>query len=159
MKRMLVITLVLAFALTAFGGESTSKTYGKAPTVTEPTAISLVKSTPDTYKDQTVLVTGKVVDVCKHAGCWVEIEAADSARVLCKSLDESVRFPKDVVGKTIALQGKVMFDTKAPGTVTEKHEGGEAHACPAPQILISIDGATVADIAAAVATPVEEKKE
>ena len=159
MKRMLVMVFVLAFAVTAFGGEIATKTYGKAPTVTDPTAISMVKSTPDNYKDQTVLVTGKIVDVCKHAGCWVEIEAADSARVICKSLDESVRFPKDVVGKTIALQGKVMYDSKAPGTVAEKHEGGEAHACPAPQVLISIDGATVADATTAIAAPVEEKKE
>ena len=57
-----------------------------------------------------------------------------------------------------------MYDEKASGTVTEKkHEGGEAHACPAPQVLLSIEGATVASLVEAVpatapeATP--EKKD
>jgi hypothetical protein len=88
----------------------------------------------------------------------VEIESPDSSRIICKSLDESVTFPKNVVGKMISLQGKVMVDTKAPGTVTEKNEGGEAHACPAPQVLISIEGATVAAMTAPAAATEEQKE-
>ncbi len=153
----LAIVLLVNFAWAA--DAPAVKTYGKAPTVKEPTAISSVKADPTKYKDQTVLVSGKIVDVCKGAGCWVEVEAADSSRIICKSLDESVTFPKDVVGKTIQVQGKVMYDAKAPGTKMAKHEGGEAHACPAPQVLLSIEGATVASAVEAVPAAAPEKKE
>ena len=143
MHRVIMSVLVSLFFIGSCLAEPVTKTYGKAPSVKEPTAISALKTEPVKYKDQTVLVTGKIVDVCQYRGCWLEIEAADSARIICKSLDESVRFPKDVVGKTIQLQGKVLYDTKASDKVTEKKEGGEAHACPAPQVLVSIEGAIV----------------
>ena len=144
--RLILATLLTSTLIAAFAWADTgeSKTYGKAPTLSEPTGIAVVQAEPTKYIDQTVLVIGKIVDVCKGAGCWVEVEAADSSRIICKSLDESVLFPKDVVGKTISLQGKVKYDGKAPGMVMEKHEGGEAHACPQPKVLISIEGATVA---------------
>jgi hypothetical protein len=144
MKRMSVLVLALvSLASFCLANPDATKTYGKAPTVKEPVTITTVKAEPAKYKDQTVLISGRVVDVCRHAGCWVEVEAPDSSRIICKSLDESISFPKDVVGRMIQVQGKVMYDAKAPGAQT-KTEGGEAHACPAPQVLISIEGATVA---------------
>ena len=157
MQRILLSALAILVCLTLSFAVTKSKTYGKAPTLTEPTAISALNTEPTKYKDQTVLLTGKIVDVCKHIGCWVEIESSDSARVICRSLDESVRFPKDVVGKTVQLQGKVMYDAQAPDKVEQKGEGGEAHACPAPKVLVSIQGATVADTV--VAPEPELKKE
>jgi hypothetical protein len=158
MKRLLLSSLVLLVASNFCAAESKDKLYGKAPTVKEPTAISALNAEPTKYKDQTVLLSGKIVDVCKGVGCWVEVESADSARVICRSLDESIHFPKDVVGKIIQVQGKVLYDVKAPGTKTEKHEGGVAHACPAPQVLVSIEGATVADLAEVTPAPEAEPK-
>ena len=161
MHRALLSALALAVFTSISLGDSPAKTYGKAPTVKEPTPISMVKAEPVKFKDQVVLLTGTIVDVCKHRGCWVEIESGDSSRIICKSLDETILFPKDVLGRTIQLQGKVMYDAKAPGVVTEKHEGGEAHSCPAPQVLVSIEGATVAGLAVtdSVSPEPEPKKE
>lgn len=153
-----VLLSLLAFVLVngTSLAESRAKTYGKAPTIVKPTAISVLKAEPAKYKDQSVLVTGTIVDVCRHAGCWVEVQASDSTRIICKSLNETVLFPEDVVGKLIQLQGKVVYDAKAPGAVTEQHEGGEVHACPAPQVLVSIEGATVTEAVILPAEPVKE---
>lgn len=161
MKRMfaLAAAAVVLINVCFAGSEAATKVYGKAPTVTEVTAISALQAEPTKYTDQTVLLSGKIVDVCKGSGCWVEVEAADSSRIICKSLDESVLFPKDVVGRTIQVQGKVMFDAKAPGMKMAKHEGGEAHACPAPKVLLSIEGATVASAVEAVPVTAPEKRD
>jgi hypothetical protein len=155
MKRFAAVCLFIAvFSVTAFAEEAAApqaKTFGKAPTLTESVAISKLNSTPADYVDKNVLVTGKIVDMCRHSGCWVEIEAADSSRIICKSLDESVHFTTDCIGKQVALQGKLMFDGKAPGAVEKKHEGEAAHSCPAPKVLVSIEGASVNMAAAPVA--------
>jgi hypothetical protein len=95
-------------------------------------------------------VTGTVVDMCRHKGCWVEIMNPDSSHIICKSLDESVVFSKDCLGQQIALQGKLIFDAKAKNTVEAKKEAADApaHACPAPKVLVSIEGANVTFAAA-----------
>jgi len=163
MKRFAAVCLFLAvFALAAFAEEAATpqtKTFGKAPTLTESVAISKLNTAPAELVNKPVLVTGKVVDMCRHSGCWVAIEAADSSRIICKSMDESVHFTTDCIGKEVSLQGKLLVDRKAPGSVEKKHEGEAAHSCPAPQVLVSIEGATVNMTAAvAPATPTEGSK-
>jgi hypothetical protein len=130
------------------------KTFGKAPTLSQTVAITRLNSQPSEYVNQAVLVTGRIVDMCRHSGCWVEVEAPDSSRIICKSLDESVHFTTDCLGKQVAVQGKLMYDPRAPGAV-QKSGAGEAHACPAPRVLVSIEGATV-DLATAPLAPAEE---
>lgn len=136
--------IVLVFAAMAEEAAAPqSKTFGKAPTLTEAVAISQLNAAPADLVNKTVLVTGKIVNMCHHSGCWVEVEAADSSTIICKSLDESVHFTTDCMGKQVALQGKLMYDAKAPGIVEKKHEGEAAHTCPAPKVMISVEGASV----------------
>ena len=158
MHRIIAAVFALSLLCGFANAESKSKLFGKAPSVAEPTKISTVTTNPDKYVNQTLLFAGTVVDVCRHRGCWVEIQSGDSARVICRSMDETVLFPESVLGHKIQLQGKVLYDAKAPGSVTEKHEGGEAHACPAPQIMVSIEGAVVDDFAETVTQSAEPKQ-
>jgi hypothetical protein len=139
-----LLSVLAGFAFAA------STTFGKAPTVSEITAISAVNKEPVKFADKTVLLTGKIVSMCPEKGCWVEVLSSDSSHIICKSMDESIHFTKPCLGQTIRVQGKVLYDKKAPGKVEMKSEdGGAPHACPAPNILVSIDGATVelADVA------------
>lgn len=123
--------------------EPASLTFGKAPSLTESADIAAMTAKPETFVDKTVLVQGKIVDMCRHKGCWVEVQSADSATILCKSLDESINFTPNCLGQMVSLQGKLMYDPKAPGAVQKQHEGEAAHSCPAPKVLVSIDGAVV----------------
>jgi hypothetical protein len=123
---LVIVALCAGFAFAA----PVTKTFGKAPSLTEATAISKLNSEPQTFVDKDVLVTGKVVNMCQEKGCWVEIEAADSSRILCKSFGDKVTFSKDVMGQTIQLQGKLVMDKpKAMDEMVEmKAEAKEAKA-------------------------------
>jgi hypothetical protein len=72
-------------------------------------------------------------------------------------LDESVHFTTDCLGRQVALQGKLMYDPKAPGAVEKAHAGEAAHTCPMPKVLMSVEGATV-DLATAPPAPAEGAK-
>ncbi|MBI5058719.1 DUF4920 domain-containing protein [candidate division KSB1 bacterium] len=150
MKKIItILSLFVAIALigcSAHNGNAKGKVFGTEPTLKEPVSIAAVNSEPAKFKDQDVLVTGKVVAMCQHMGCWVEIEQADKSTIICKSVDESVHFTQDVMGKDIELQGTLLWDEAAPGEVKESHEGGEAHACPAPKVMVSLKGARVKGI-------------
>lgn len=161
MNRLVVVCLSLVL-LTAVAGATDStaaamKTFGKAPTLSEPVAIAVLNTQPAEYVNHSVLITGRIVDLCRHSGCWVEVEAPDSSRIICKSLDESVHFTTDCLGRQVALQGKLMYDRNAPGVVEKAHAGEAAHACPAPRVLMSVEGATV-DLASVPPIPAESAK-
>ncbi|MCB1058850.1 MAG: DUF4920 domain-containing protein [Calditrichaeota bacterium] len=144
MKTKAILLLAIsAIILTACSSSKQMQTFGEAPTLKHSANVTELNANPAAYVDQDVLISGKVVDMCMHMGCWVEIEQADNSKILCKSLDESVTFPQETLGKEIELQGKLMYDENAPGYVEEKGEGEEAHACPAPAIMVAIKGAKV----------------
>jgi hypothetical protein len=130
-------------------GESKTKVYGKEITLKEATPIKSINSDPQQYVDKEVLIAGKVVAVCKGMGCWVEVMTPDSQKIICRSLDESVTVPKDCEGRFIQVQGKVKFDKKASGKAEMKaHEGMAAHACPAPKVLVCMEGASFLNVPA-----------
>jgi len=162
MTRFVALVAVIAFCFSlGFAADAvpTAKTFGKALTLKDVTPISKINSDPTSFKNKSVLVTGKVVNVCQEKGCWVEVEAADSARILCKSMDETVLFPKDCVGSTVRIQGKVLVDTTASAKPEMKSEGGKAaHACPARKVKLSIRGAEMQLLAAAPAAPATDAK-
>ena len=149
MKRTPLILLALSALLmiSCTCGKQACSTFGEEPNLKRPAKIAELNSNPASYVDQDVLITGTVVDMCKHAGCWVEVEQKDKSRILCKSIGDVVTFPQETLGKEIELQGTLMYDPNAPGAVEEKHEGSEeGHACPAPAIMVSIKGARVKGI-------------
>jgi hypothetical protein len=145
MLRSAAIIIILTLLTGIAFAEATTKTFGKPVTLTESNQIAKLNTEPDSFKDKPVLITGKIIDMCAHSGCWVEVLAPDSSRIICKSMDESVHFSKDCLGQIVQVQGKLMVDTKAKNAVeVKKHEGeGEAHACPAPKVMVSLEGASV----------------
>lgn len=143
-KTLFVMIVAALFAASCACSSKNMSTFGEEPTLKKPAKIAELNANPANYVDQEVLVSGTVVDMCKHAGCWVEIEQKDHSKILCKSIGDVVTFPQETLGKEITLQGTLMYDPNAPGAVEEKHEGSEVgHACPAPPIMVSIKGATV----------------
>jgi len=143
-KKLLALLIVALFVVSCACCRKEVSTFGEEPTLKKSANITELNANPANYVDKDVLVSGTVVDMCKHAGCWVEIEQKDKSRILCKSMGDVVTFPQETLGKEITLQGTLMYDPNAPGAVEGKHEGSEeGHACPAPAIMVSIKGATV----------------
>ena len=143
MRNIIVLVLALVLCLGVGSSIAADKTFGTEVTLEETTSIASINENPSDFADKDVLVTGKVVGMCMHSGCWVMIEAEDKAQILCRSLDESVHFTPDVMEQPITLQGKLIYDKDAPGTVVEAHEGEEPHPCPNPQVMVSVSGAVV----------------
>lgn len=163
MFRYVVVVAIIAFCFTlSFAADAapSAKTFGKEITLKEATPISKLNAEPAKYVDKDVLVAGRVVSVCQGSGCWVELEAADSSRIICKSMDESVHFPKGCVGSAVQVQGKVLYDAKASGKAEmRKEEGMPVHACPAPKVKVSIHGARMELAVANPEKKVEKKEE
>jgi hypothetical protein len=141
-----IFTGLLFAVLTSFcfaGDGSNTNVYGQRLTVKRATAIKSITADPEKYVGKKVLVSGKVARVCKGRGCWVEVANPDGDSIICKSLDESVMVPTDCEGRFIQVQGKVKIDKQASGKFEmKKHEGLAEHACPAPKVLVSLDGAS-----------------
>ncbi len=57
-----------------------------------------------------VKMEGKIVQMCKAAGCWYTVEGKDGT-VLTVSMKEHKSLPKDWVGKTVVAQGTAYVNT------------------------------------------------
>ena len=51
------------------------------------------------------MITGKVVEVCQTMGCWMKIQKADGSTLMVKTKAHAFFMPKDIVGRTVAVQG------------------------------------------------------
>ena len=105
----LLLPLVLSATLAVAGD---GKTYGKKITVKEVTPISDILANPEKYEGKTVLVEGKVGDVCKKMGCWMMLNGegkGESIRVKVK--DGEIVFPQDAGGKMARAQGVISVRT------------------------------------------------
>ncbi|WP_316826696.1 DUF4920 domain-containing protein [Pedobacter miscanthi] len=73
-------------------------------------------------------IEGKVVDVCKKKGCWMTLEMpnGDPMRVTFK--DYAFFMPKDIVGKTVVLDGLAKKQTISVETL--RHYAEDARKTP-----------------------------
>jgi len=98
----LAVSLILPFGASAGTG------YGSGVTVEQATSISDIFARPDLYSGKTVKVKGKVVDVCGHRGCWMDLagdKAGETIRV--KAEDGVIVFPASARGREATVQGVV----------------------------------------------------
>lgn len=81
--------------------------YGQKPKA-ETTQITITElmTSPETYLDQVVKVTGEVKEVCPMAGCWLDLADKDKA-VRVKVKDGEIVFDKSLVGKQVVAEGTV----------------------------------------------------
>lgn len=107
------LTIMFIFLLTAgllFASNDYSKwkSFGKPITVKEITKISAILTNPQAWVGKTVLVKGRVVDVCKKRGCWMEIASdKDFQSIKVKVKDGEIVFPLQARGKMAVVQGVV----------------------------------------------------
>ncbi len=117
MKKLLAILLLVSVAFVYANEEK----LGKQITIKEKTAISKILAAPNKFEGKTVLVEGKILEVCQDKGCWIEIAGAkENEKIKVKVEDGVIIFPKEAKGKTALVQGVV-----APVKAEECESGHE----------------------------------
>ncbi len=101
----LVILLLLTFGLLS---AQNWKTFGKELTLKDTTLISTILANPDAFIGKKVLVEGRVVDVCKKRGCWMELASDKEFQTIrVKVNDGEIVFPLEARGKLALVEGIV----------------------------------------------------
>tara|TARA_Y100000817_G_C16795678_1_gene517216 strand:- start:532 stop:840 length:309 start_codon:yes stop_codon:yes gene_type:complete len=97
--------------------------------------------------DRPVLIEGQVDQVCKKMGCWLTLKTdAEPMRVVFKDYGFSV--PKDIDGKKVRLQGKLV--QKMMSVREQRHYLEDANASKEEIAKITEPKPTYRFIAAAV---------
>lgn len=85
-----------------------SEKYGKDLTLKETVKISALMDNMPQYLGKTVLVEGKIVDVCSKRGCWMELASdKEFQKIKIKVEDGEIIFPVTAKGKTAMVEGVV----------------------------------------------------
>lgn len=97
------------------------------PVVERPVeAFAVVDANPEAYFDQTLLVEATVSAVCQKAGCWLQVE--DEGRTALVRWETGCggryKFPSDVVGRRIVVQGSFYPKTISPEDLQHLQEEG-----------------------------------
>jgi hypothetical protein len=84
--------------------------FGAALTLAQPTPLEQIMRDPERFAGETVLIHGRVSDVCQRKGCWTVIRE-DGEHVRVQFQDYGFFLPKDCVGAEAYAQGSVSVVT------------------------------------------------
>jgi hypothetical protein len=101
---------------------------GAPLTVTEAMPLATLMAAPEPFVGKTVQVSGKVIEVCEMAGCWMNLTDNEGHVLRIKVEDGVIVFPKDSVGKQAIAEGKLEKHemTRAQLIEQAKHEAEES---------------------------------
>lgn len=101
-----ILPLLLIFLLA--GCEPDMEELGEGTSLAEATEIADILAEPAAYVGKTVMIKGRVKDVCPMKGCWVEIETEDGQQALTvKVEDDVIVFKEESKGKFAYAEGEV----------------------------------------------------
>lgn len=88
---------------------STGEALGAPLSDRVPIALAELLASPERYEGQVVKTSGPIRAVCQHRGCWMDLgaEVETDGRVHVRSLDHSLAFPRDSVGKIAEVEGEL----------------------------------------------------
>ncbi|MCW3075270.1 MAG: hypothetical protein JWP69_2339 [Flaviaesturariibacter sp.] len=129
MKKLLFSSLVLlAFSANAQEADEikpAAKGVVYGTVVNEDNAVSVNdltnKLTNGTFEGK---LSGKVKEVCQTMGCWMKLEKADGTTLMVKTKDHAFFMPKDIVGKTVVIEGTA--SVKEETEAKQKHYAEDA---------------------------------
>lgn len=107
MKKLILIFTMSIFCMSASASEG-KLTYGKGANMKLLTPVSKVLKTPDLFKDKDVTISGRIVDVCTHRGCWMKLSSDKKYQTLrIKVKDGDMVFPLTAKGRMAFATGKL----------------------------------------------------
>jgi len=123
-KVLAVATLgLVSFANLVYAGDTLK--LGEDLTITDKTKVSDVLANPENYLGKTVLIEGKITDVCTKRGCWLKVSSdKKKQKIVVKVQDGEMVFPLEARGKTAKIEG-VLY--KAEEEEQHQHEYEEKH--------------------------------
>lgn len=84
------------------------KNFGAKLTLDQTTKISTILESPEAYVGKKVQVEGRIVDVCKKRGCWMELASdKEFQTILVKVKDGEIVFPLEAKGHLGLVEGTV----------------------------------------------------
>jgi hypothetical protein len=98
---------------------------GKKLELNSTTKVSTILDNPEKYLDKPVQVSGTVVDVCSHRGCWIEVASNRPYETIVVKVDDGVIvFPITAKGKNVLAEGKLekLTLTNEQALSIKKHE-------------------------------------
>jgi hypothetical protein len=106
------ILLLALSASGAFGADvaSEGEIFGAPPTLERTTPLAEILRDPARFEGRTVLLHGRVSDVCQRKGCWTVIRDGD-AHVRVRFEDYGFFLPTDSIGAEAWAQGRVSVVT------------------------------------------------
>ncbi|MFA7287753.1 MAG: DUF4920 domain-containing protein [Melioribacteraceae bacterium] len=124
-KRLLFVLFAVILTASIINAEGEEK-YGKDLTLKEQTKIVKILHHSKDYEGKTVQITGKIVKVCEHAGCWIDVQGDNEGQIIKVKVDDGVIvFPKDAVGKIVVAEG-VVYKVEANDEEEMEHEASES---------------------------------
>lgn len=115
MKKILVLMLLLSVIVSAKENK-----YGKEITLKDKVSITKVLEKPSKFEGKTILVEGKILDVCPDSGCWIELGGEKAGQKIKVQFEEGkVSIPKDSKGKTVTVQGVLQEATSEASSCSE----------------------------------------
>lgn len=104
--------------------------FGQALGDRQLVALADIVASPERFVGQVVRTSGSIQAVCQHRGCWMDIGSADEShgRIHVRSLDHSLSFPREAVGKTAEVEGEVQAMPGVPGCGSPSEGHSEANA-------------------------------
>ena len=107
-----VVALLLSVFATGAEAETAipaGEDYGAGLTLEELTPLGDVVSRPELYSDRTLLVKGRIRDVCQKKGCWMVLTDGES-QMRIRFADYGFFVPKDSSGKDAYVEGRAAVE-------------------------------------------------
>jgi hypothetical protein len=128
MRKMLVVLLmtVLIGSTEVLAGDG--QRYGEKLKGNDLVSISDLIDNPKVYVGKNIRVTGKVVGVCEHQGCWIDIAGTRNQEKIRFKVDDGVIvFPMTVKGKDVIAEGifEELVLSEEQAIQMEKHHAEE----------------------------------
>jgi len=90
-------------------GEHSQDQFGASLTLTQVVPVSDVFVNAEQLDGQLIRVTGRVSDLCKHKGCWMQV--SDGKNILTvRFKDEAFIIPATSLGRHVDMEGLFMVD-------------------------------------------------
>ena len=137
MKRIALITLVIAMAAVSFVLAGDGDNYGDGVTIDAAVPVETLLSSPEDYIGKAVRVDGVITGVCKKRGCWMQITDPDTGNGVRIKVDDGVIvFPYTAMGKKASAEGVFDAVNLTPEQVEARaaqqaaeHEHAEGESC------------------------------
>jgi hypothetical protein len=119
MRKILVFQLILLVGVCTILLAADMKSYGEGVTQGDVTPISNILANPEAFAGKAVRVQGRITDVCRKAGCWMDIRDDSGRGIQIKVDDGVIIFPVDAIGSSAIAEGQVeVLDMSREGYVS-----------------------------------------